>query len=171
MMRRRPKKGGAPALMLTSLLDMFTIILIFLIVSFEAEDYDFKLDSKLTLPESQAKSVFKPAVNMSITQGAVILEQQKIAVLAAGKVRPEDEVDGGIGPVVDALKTLYDEKFGEDAVAAAPAADDDAEGEDETAPILLVQADKDLDYSTLYLVMRSARMAGFARYRLAVMKK
>ena len=32
-------------------------------------------------------------------------------------------------------------------------------------------ADKSLDYKTLYLVMRSASVAGFDKYRLAIMKK
>ena len=64
---KRLRRGGSkpPALMLTSLLDMFTIILIFLIVSFEADQKEFKLNSDLTLPESQARLELKPSVNLA----------------------------------------------------------------------------------------------------------
>ena len=67
------KQDKPPGLMLTSLLDMFTIILIFLIVSFEAEDYEFKLDPGLTLPESSANSVLKPAINLALSPSAALV--------------------------------------------------------------------------------------------------
>ena len=50
--RRRNKKK--PGLMLTSLLDMFTIILIFLIVSFDSENQEFELNTELSVEENIA---------------------------------------------------------------------------------------------------------------------
>ncbi|MDF1562012.1 MAG: biopolymer transporter ExbD [Deltaproteobacteria bacterium] len=174
------KKKKAPALMLTSLLDMFTIILIFLIVSFEAEDYDFKLNPDLTLPESSAQSVFKPAVNMSITPDAIIVEDKKVYALQKGKATAEDYQAGQIDPVVEVLEAIFLEKNppgGDQAADEEEDADPEAEAEDpateeeEAGTIVLMQGDKNLDYQTLYLVMRSARIAGFSKYRLAIMKK
>lgn len=181
-MRRHHTKKKPPALMLTSLLDMFTIILIFLIVSFEAEDYDFKLNPDLTLPESTAQSVFKPAVNMSITPGAIIVEGKQVYTLTQGKARPEDYAAGQIDPLVEVLEKVYQERNPTGAEAAEEATDPkdagdgtgDEADEDEEEPsgtIILMQGDKHLDYQTLYLVMRSARIAGFSKYRLAIMKK
>lgn len=167
--------------MLTSLLDMFTIILIFLIVSFEAEDYEFKLNSELTLPESTATSVFKPAVNVSVTLTGVLLREERIYALENGRATKEDYEKGQIDAIVQALEPIYlaameaqeEEEEDEDEVP-----DDDAEPVepgDEDQPfdetIILIQADQTLDYKTLYLVMRSARVAGFSKYRLAIMKK
>ncbi|MCA9513974.1 MAG: hypothetical protein KC635_03445, partial [Myxococcales bacterium] len=63
------KKKRAPALMLTPLLDMFTIILIFLIMSFDTEDYGFKLNEQLEPPQSTAESIFKRGVDVAITRG------------------------------------------------------------------------------------------------------
>ena len=147
------KKPSAPALLLTPLLDMFTIILIFLIVSFEAEDYDFRLNPDLKLPESAARSVFKPAVNVAVTRSGVLVDKRPVATLVDGVAPAEDYAAEQMPPVVAALETL---------AAGLP------EGEER---IIMLQADKDLDYRTLYLVMRSARIAGFEKYRLAVMKK
>ncbi len=154
---REKKPAG---LMLTSLLDMFTIILIFLIVSFEAEDYEFKLDSDLKLPESSAQSVLKPAVNLAITPVDLKLDGKKVMTLNRGKFDEQYYSDGEIPEVVELLKEERERIL----------AIEDPENEEDPA-IVLIQADKGLDYQTLYLVMRSASMAGFDKYRLAIMKK
>ena len=143
--------------MLTSLLDMFTIILIFLIVSFEAEDQEFRLDPDVTLPESSARSIFKPAVNVTINPTQLLVEEQPIATLDNGRFSDELYEVNNIEALVDALSAEREQ------LDLGPSGTDEA--------IVMVQADKDMDYETLYLVMRSSSVAGFARYRLAIMKQ
>ena len=177
--RRSPKKP--PALMLTSLLDMFTIILIFLIVSFSNEDYNFKLRPDLKLPESTAHSVFKPAVNMAVTEAGVFVQKKKIFPLDHGRAPADDYDAGQIDAVVQAMTAAYKAHHpeGDAAAKAKDQADDSDQGDnadegDDSSPdndIVVIQADKGLSYKTLYLVMRSARIAGFDKYRLAIMKK
>lgn len=157
MSSRFYKKKKPRGLMLTSLLDMFTIILIFLIVSFEAEDQDFRLDSELTLPESAARSVFTPAVNVAINPQQLLVEREPIAELDNGRFDDEMYDQGEIEALVERLS----QELGE--LDLGPGGDDEA--------IVMVQADKDLDYATLYLVMRSSSVAGFSRYRLVIMKE
>lgn len=152
------KPGG---LILTPLLDMFTIILIFLIVSFEAEDQNFELDPDLELPVSSARSVFKPAVNVSITGNELKVDDVTVATMTNGRFAPSAYDSGEVTPLVEKLQT-YHERL----VANSP----DLETADERA-IVLVQADRQLDYATLYLVLRSASASGFVKYRLAIMKK
>ncbi len=164
----RRKKKGLPTLMLTSLLDMFTIILIFLIVSFEAESYDFRLNPDLTLPDSTARSIFRPAVNLAVTPEGVMVEQQPVLPLSDGKARPSDYDMGFIPELVDHLSALYAERAAEQPESSP---DSEAMDDEEDGTIVVLQADKDMDYRTLYLVMRSASQAGFTRHRLAVMKK
>ncbi|MEE2788253.1 MAG: biopolymer transporter ExbD [Myxococcota bacterium] len=159
-MRMSPRKKKKPTLMLTSLLDMFTIILIFLIVSFEAEDHEFKLDPNLKLPESTARSKIKPAANVAITMGSVSVQGEQIVALAAGVPTPDDvdEEKGHIPKLVDVLER----------VLTARQASPTLEGDE---MIVMLQADRGLTYRTLYMVMRSAGDAGFDKYRLTVMKK
>lgn len=160
---RGRRKQKPPGLMLTSLLDMFTIILIFLIVSFEAEDQEFKLNPNLQLPESSASSVLKPAANLSVTQEGVFLGDGRMLVpLAQGRADPLAYEQKVIADLKDALEQQYD------LVAAKYAGKED---EVDDPHIVVIQADRALDYETLYLVMRSAAQAGFYKYRLVVMKK
>lgn len=160
-MRRRRNAKKPPGLMLTSLLDMFTIILIFLIVSFEAEDYDFKLNSDLTLPESSARSVLKPAVDIAITPDELLVDRKPVAKLNKGKWPDSVYREQEIPELVELLKKRYD--------VIKDVAVDEETGEDNA--IIVVQADKSLDYETIYMVLRSAALGGFVKYRLAIMKK
>ena len=161
-MRSRLVRPMKPAgLMLTSLLDMFTIILIFLIVSFEAEDYDFKLQSGIELPNSTARSVLKPAVDIAITPTGLIVDKEQIVGLTNGKFDKSMYDAQEIPKLVALLKERYE--------IVKEVAVDEESGEDNA--IIVVQADKTLDYETIYLVLRSSALAGFVKYRLAIMKK
>ncbi|MEZ4248675.1 MAG: biopolymer transporter ExbD [Polyangiales bacterium] len=157
--RSRFAPSKPPGLMLTSLLDMFTIILIFLIVSFDAESFDFKLHPDVTLAESSARTTLQAAVNVAVTRGRLVVEQTDLLALDDGELRASDHEAGQVPELVEALREEYERRYGEDAIA--PEA-----GE----PIVVVQSDRSLDYRTLYVVLRSAAAAGFFKYRLATMK-
>ena len=169
-MQGRFRQGGsteAEELTLTPLLDMFTIILIFLIVSFEAEDHGFEPNKKIKLPESSARSVFKPAVNVAITPTRVLVDKREILKLNEDGDFPQKYYDReAIDPLVDVLKRVRKKIKGENVSGL-----EDIKIPDTDEAIMLVQADKKLDYQPLYLVLRSATIAGFTKYRLVVMKE
>lgn len=162
--RFRSGESEEASLTLTPLLDMFTIILIFLIVSFQAEDKGFEPNENVDLPESRARSVFKPAVNISIAEDAVSVEKERVVELNEGSFDPKFYDQQKVPPLVEKLDTYFEAIKGEES-----AADLELPKTDKT--ILLVQADKRLDYRTLYLVLRSGALAGFTKYRLAIMKQ
>lgn len=150
-------------LMLTPLLDMFTIILIFLIMSFEAQDKGFEPNKKVDLPKSRARSVFKPAVNIAITRDELLIEKEPAVSLSDGRFEPKHYETEHIPPLVDELEKYY----------AAITEGEELEGREQPEadkPILLIQADRSIKYESLYLVLRSAALAGFVKYRLAILK-
>lgn len=153
------KNKKPPGLMLTSLLDMFTIILIFLIVSFEAEDHEFQLNDNIELPESTSRSVFKPAVNVAITPEQILVEKEPVVRFDEDREPTVAYPDGKIPVLVTQLEANFQDFL------KKQKKDPDMEA------VILVQADKNLDYDTLYLVLRSASLAGFSKYRMATMKK
>ncbi|MDD9945202.1 MAG: biopolymer transporter ExbD [Myxococcales bacterium] len=175
MMKKHRPSRKPPGLMLTSLLDMFTIILIFLIVSFEAESHDFKLDSDVELPESTAEQKLKPAVNMVVTGKGVTVSDQLVVPFENGRPSPAALEAASIPKLVEALKVEHDKKFGQgsDSKPEQPAASADGKPsseEEEDGAIIVIQSDKHLDYATLYTVLKSAAEAGFFKYRLAILK-
>ncbi|MEO0321590.1 MAG: biopolymer transporter ExbD [Myxococcota bacterium] len=166
---RRRQKKKPPGLMLTSLLDMFTIILIFLIVSFEAESHEFRLNPDLTLPESSARAQLKPAVNVAVTGQQVLVDNEPVYTLTNGAVPGEGDVEA-IDEVVEALRAEYEKRFGHLGGDAASANEADETAEASEGAIVVVQADRELEYRTLYAILRSAATAGFFKYRLAIMR-
>lgn len=153
------RSKSAPGLMLTSLLDMFTIILIFLIVNFQAEDHDFKLNDQIELPTSTSRSPFKPSTEVVITAEQIIVNRDPVYQLKADGLPQSYFDDGKIPALLTRLKSDFSD------VSEAQKRDPEVEA------IVLVQADKDLDYDTLYLVLRTASLAGFSKYRMATMKQ
>ncbi|RMG16426.1 MAG: hypothetical protein D6729_10865, partial [Deltaproteobacteria bacterium] len=120
------------------------------------------------------------AVNLAITPSALMQGKKVIARLENGHF-PETFYEAGEIPE---LRAFLESEYGE-RLAALREADEAGEGEDDkeaagedeedddeaSGDIILLQADQNLDYQTLYLVMRTARLAGFRKYRLAIMKK
>jgi biopolymer transport protein ExbD len=168
MMNRLVTPSKPPALMLTPLLDMFTIVLIFLIVSFEAEDFGFKIDPDLTLPESSSTAQLKPAVNVSVNGDRVLVQEKEVVRLDDGEPDPEHLQQGQIPSLVEALRKEFTTRYGPDGVLGASVGEGEEAGENE--PIVLLQADQKLNYRTVYLILRSAAQAGFFKYRLAIIK-
>ncbi|MEM6958202.1 MAG: biopolymer transporter ExbD [Myxococcota bacterium] len=160
----RLKKKKPPVLMLTSLLDMFTIILIFLIVSFEAESFEFRLNPDLTLPESNARAQLQPAVNLAITGDDVVVGEEVIVRMSEGFFQDGQIEDDALPPLVERLREEYEAKWGEGAPPQL-----DLEGQPQE-PIIVVQADRQIEYRALFLILRSAATAGFFKYRLAVIR-
>jgi len=162
--------GKPPVLMLTSLLDMFTIILIFLIVSFEAEDFDFKLNPDLVLPESTASAQLKAAVNVSVSRDAIQVENRDVMRLEGGRATVAQYDRGEIPQVVSALRREYERRYG-DQPTVGERVDRGDQASADNEPIVVLQSDRQLDYRTLYLVLRSAANAGFFKYRLAILRR
>ena len=60
-------KNGAAALNITSLMDVMTIILIFLLFSFSSQDQNLRLAKDMELPRSSSEQPFKWAINITLT--------------------------------------------------------------------------------------------------------
>ncbi len=142
-------------LQLTSLMDMFTIILVFLLMSFSSEDYDFVLQEGLRLPQSSSQATFRPAVNVIIAKDFIRVEENVVARLQNGEVSDAQIEAGRIEPVMRAVKRARELRQTR------------RQNQEE---IVVIQADRQLPYRTIYLVMRSCSLAGYTRYRLAIEK-
>ena len=151
-----------PTLMPTSLLDMFTIILIFLILSYDAESQDFRLDPNVSLPDSTTQTQLEATVNVRLTPVGLSIGSDdvvEIIPLTDGRLRESDYEADEVPELVERLREEHDRRYGEDAIAPEPG-----------PPVVIVQADRSVNYQTLYVVLRSAARAGFFKYRLAAIK-
>ena len=149
---------------ITPMMDMMTIILVFLLKSFASATNLITFDANLQLPPSQTLFKAKQAVPITITKKVILVEGEAVAPVNNGKTDPALKKDGEngyyINPIVDLL-TKHANK--EKKVADMTGAKFEAE--------LMVIADRTTPYRLLTEVLYSCGQAGYANYRLVVLKQ
>ncbi|MFH1132793.1 MAG: biopolymer transporter ExbD [Pseudomonadota bacterium] len=153
MRRRRDRSKTVPPLNLNSMMDMLTIILVFLLCNISAEEQDFVLAENLKLPNSTSKLDFIKAVQVKLTKKELSVEDTFVAKVSKNELVGV-KIDGTtIVPLYDLLKRYH--TLGK--------------SWDETTVVL--QADKEFSFELLNKVLRTAAMAGYPNVRFATIKK
>lgn len=146
------KKNQSFTLNITSMTDMFTIMLVFLLQSFAAGEVNIEPVAGIRLPQSSTEKNPVDGVKLSISPTELKFDQKVVALIKNQNIDSAsiDNNDSNF------IKPLFDElqKFNKENEKLA-----------KTGKILL-QADQELPYSTLRKVMYTASMAGFPKLKL-----
>ncbi len=162
---KRPRGSGAMTLNITSMMDMFTIILVFLLFSFKAQDEEFAMAKGIKLPGSSSNLELQDALNIQMASDGLLVQETKVFPLNEGKLPEGLEMEGA--KIVKLFEVVERE-------GAARKARKEASGEpltDEQKSIVIFQADRKVRFEDIDKVMKTAAMAGFPNFRFAVMKK
>src|SRR5437899_8629841 len=73
---------------ITPMMDMMTILLVFLLKQFSVESAAASMSEGLQLPQSSIESMRPLAVNITITQSAVLVEGDGVTTVRAGAADP-----------------------------------------------------------------------------------
>lgn len=108
--KRRNRDGNAPKLMITSLMDAFTIILVFLMKSFGSDPVQIRESDDLKLPRSTTMDGLIDATVIGISSRSIQVNDAKVVDLRNGAVDESMKRDGQeglmINPLYDALKEV-----------------------------------------------------------------
>lgn len=164
MARRRryqlPQKQNSTFILnINSMTDMFTIMLVFLLQTYNSNPIEIKPVDHLRLPASSSESNPTMAVQLAISEKELTLEGKQIAKIANKAFSPEslDEKDPSFIPSL--FKELSE-------IAEKKKQENKTDKESEEGRVL-IQADRSLPYETLRKVMYTASMAGFPKAKLA----
>lgn len=157
-MRRRYqspiKKNSSFTLNITSMTDMFTILLVFLLQNYSTSVVQIEPEKDLRLPSSASESNLVQGVKLILTKKYLKLDNKIIAEIESNdfkKSNLESNDQSFIKPLHAELTAIAekekDKKFVNDGT-------------------ILFQADRDLPYSTLKKVMYTSAMAGFPQLKL-----
>jgi biopolymer transport protein ExbD len=155
------KKSGFIELNLTAMVDMFTVIVIFLLQSFSGEG-EVSVHKNLVLPDSEAAAPLSARGPIVVVmRGEVLLDGEVIASI-------EDETDEpGIPPLTERLREIKaaNEKIAKDLEMRDPThAQKPFDGH------LIVQADEETDFKLVRRAIFSANEAGWVHLQFAVSK-
>ena len=149
---------------ITSMVDMFVILLVFLLKTYSTSPVNITPKEGLKIPESNATADPVDVVKLIVAQDGVFVEDKKIMDLEKGRVPAafEDKNDPAF------LKALYQALDERAKLAQSISKVNDSFEFDGK---VLMQADRDLPYELLQKVMYTSMMAGYADVKLAVAQK
>ena len=156
--RRIRKKFVPPKLMLTSMMDMFTIILIFLLFSFSENPEKLKLDQNLELPRSNTEASYNQAVKIVLTKTDLRVEDEPLAAVQNRQIV-------GLSPQNLTASVLYQRlKAHRDKLPT----EGDTTG---NASHVLFLCDQSHAFKTINQVIKTAGMAGYPHFQFAVLEE
>ncbi|GAB4285363.1 MAG: hypothetical protein Kow0092_39440 [Deferrisomatales bacterium] len=154
-LRRRPREMS---LQITSMIDVFTILLVFLLKSYSTEGHLVHIAEAIRLPASTARETIHPAVAVAFNGRSIYLD---------GEVLIED-----VAPYVAARELLIEPLYGalreraersKEIAAANPAVVFTGE--------VVLQGDRDIPFRLLKKVIYTAGQAEYVNQSLAVFQE
>jgi len=157
---QRKKENGN--LNITSMMDMFTIILVFLLKSYSADGSILTNADNLVLPNSASKK--KPAevnLQLAVTQDMILLDNVAVVPTEDARNIPADEADPIITKLEERLKACLAQEEEMVRLGALNA----VQGK------IIVQVDKNIDFDVLFKIMNTCGKNGYNNMNFAVMER
>jgi len=136
------KRSITADLLLTALIDAFSILVIFLLMSFSSTGDMLFISKGQELPKASLGDVLERNPVVKIDSGKIFLEEKEVTA------------DGLVGALLDLRKQFTDSHPGE-----------------EYPGILMIQGDRRLKYEELNQIILAASHAGYSDIRFAVLMK
>ncbi len=157
-MNQRAKKFAPPKLMITSMMDMFTIILIFLLFQFSEKPETIHMMKDIELPKSTAKMDHTETIQLVLTRNSLHINNDLIARVKKGQVIGLDPQN----PKASALYQRLEEEFAQT-----------VKDSDETQPKnhILLLCDKGHSFKTINEIVKTAALAGYPNFQFGVLKE
>lgn len=171
--RKQNRRGVTAVLSLTAMVDMFTVLVIFLLQNYNTTGEILYIPKEVILPKANRVADLKPAVVVTVSAKEVLIDRTPVATF--GEVL--DAKDWVIPNLRDQVRTLL-EKAKADQEAKfqnrVRTVVDKTLGKEEEDPDawrkVTLQADKGIDYLTLKKIMYSIYEAGGGPINFAVAK-
>jgi biopolymer transport protein ExbD len=155
--RRKHVEGGISGLNLTAMMDVMTILLVYLIKVYASSPENITLNDDLRPPASTAPDNVVPAVKVMISSNAIIVDDRTVLLIKDGAVVYEEKTQK-YKPLAKALEKRRDDIKAISQRTGGPGFDG----------ILMVVADENTSYGLLTDVLAQAGIAQFTSYRLTV---
>ena len=159
-------EGDISHLNITAMMDMMSILLVFMLKQFAAEQANMTMNDSLQLPKSSSPIKPLPSVNVTVSTQSIIVEGEPVVAVRAGAVDPSSKPEGPngfrIAPVVDTLQKHANRLKKLEVISG---------GAQKFDGTMLLLVDRSIPYRLVTEVLYSAGQAEFRNYRLVVLQK
>lgn len=149
---------------ITSMVDMFVILLVFLLKSYSTSPVNIAPSDKLTLPASTSAKDPVDVLKLVVSKVGIFVEDQKVVELQAGALDVKD-VDASDTQFIRALYEALDGQASRARNIASQNSEIEFDGK------VIMQADRSLPYELLRKVMYTSMLAGYSDVKIAVVTK
>jgi biopolymer transport protein ExbD len=180
--RGRGSRSVVAMLSLTAMVDMFTVLVVFLLQNYKATGETIQLPKQVPLPEARVTKELKPAFVVTISESEVSLDKDIVATVDSVKAQQDWIVE----PLKLKLQQAIEAKIAEaqsglgatvkKAIEPAPVAKEGAKPEEKEDPLfelrkVTIQAEKKMDFLTVKKIMMTVTEAGATQINFAVVKR
>jgi biopolymer transport protein ExbD len=152
---QRVERNQTFGLNITSMTDMFTILLVFLLQTYSTADFQVDPERGISLPLSNVSTNPTKALKVSLSKTELKIEGRTIASLTPEGDFAKTDLEGSD---TNFIKPLFAELEKVSKESQEPSVKDGK---------ILFQADSSLNYAVLRKVMYTASMAGFPKLKMA----
>ena len=163
--KAREAEGEIRELNIVAMMDMMTIILVFLLKSYQASAINVNMSAELTIPQSTTQLHPQENITITLSTKELAVNERKVVDMRAGVIPPEakegQKADAFyVGALYDALKKEVDKqkyiaRYNKDAPFAGR---------------INVVVDRKIPYRTLMDVLYTAGQAELGEYKFMVLK-
>ena len=159
---KKSKKDFNFTLQLTAMVDMFTIMIIFLLKSYDTSSLEVKNVDGLRLPASITASIPEESMLLLVSKKGIFVNDTKVASIESGKISSKD-ISSSDEDYIEGLFKELDKEAKKIEKLSKKNPNIKFEGK------ILMQADQELDYGVLRKVLYTVTMAGYGDLRLAAL--
>lgn len=169
------KRSAVAVLQLTAMVDMFTVLVVFLLQNYATTDQILPMPEAVELPQAASVKELAPSNVVVVTDREIMVNTQRVASFTQVK----ESKDWLIVEVEKAVKDLIEkgeeekERLGSQIQQAVTEAREGEAPEDLVDEFrkITIQADSRVDFLTVKKIMYSVTEAGIYEINFAVMKK
>lgn len=149
---------------ITSMVDMFVILLVFLLKSYSTSPVNINPSDQLTLPASTSTKDPSDVLKLVVSKAGIFVDEKKVVEMKDGVIDAKD-VDPNDTQFIRALYTELDEQAKKTRTIASKNTELEFDGK------VVMQAERSLPYDLLKKIMYTSMMAGYSDVKIAVMLK
>lgn len=153
IMGRARRKGESTGMMLTSLMDIFTVLVLYLLVN-QSTGIQLTPPPWVTLPDSSVDTAPRQSIEIALTQKDVLIQGKPVATLAEVEASPVEDIDKIHQRILEI----------KDAAAKNPS-------DSGVSTEVTILADRSVPFKVLKKVMTSSANAGYGKISFAVNQK
>lgn len=170
-----PKRSVVAVLSLTAMVDLFTVLVVFLLQNYATTGEILDIPEDVILPNAKEVKELKPANVIIVSEKEIKLNNEKVADYKTLKAQNDWEIALLKQQIEQTIKKGENEKAAltnrlKTAVEKIKTGDQAEEEELDAFRKITIQADKNIDFLTLKKIMYTATEAGIFEINFAVLK-